>query len=73
MVKKIKKIIADYADVDINAVSNEMHLMDDLYLDEDDINEIMAELTEEFEVEFDEEECDFVYVSDLISYVIQNC
>lgn len=69
MVQKIIKLLAETAGIDYNLISMDLNLKDDLFLDENDIDEVLIELEDYFGVEFEEREKEFICVEDLISYV----
>ncbi len=69
MEKKIKKLLADTAGVDYSLIYNDLNLKDDLFLDDNDIEEIMLALEDFYDIEFEIGDKEFVFVEDIISFV----
>jgi hypothetical protein len=69
MVQTLKKILGEISGVDYRSISNDMHIKDDLYLDENDIEDALNELEDYLGFEFEDRNTNFVYVSDLIAFV----
>jgi acyl carrier protein len=69
MEKKIKKLLADTAGVDYSLIYYDLNLKDDLFLDDNDIEEIMLALEDFYDVEFEIGDKEFILVEDIISFV----
>lgn len=69
MVKKVKELLAEVACVDSKIISADMHLIDDLFLDEAEIDDILNELEDHFGFEIEEGHDPVEYVSDIIAMV----
>lgn len=65
----IKKILGDISKIDYEDITEDMHLKDDLYLDDNDLIEVFDAIEDYFGIDIDNYENDFVYVSDLIALV----
>lgn len=69
MIKRIKEIISEISGIDTSFITNDMHLKDDLYMDSNDLDEVLSSIEDELDITLDDLEVDLVYVSDLIAYV----
>lgn len=72
MTKTIKKVIAELTDMEVSRITNDMHLVDDLYLDDDDISDILDELEDRLGFEFENRNYSIEYVSELIAFVMES-
>ncbi|WP_113671813.1 acyl carrier protein [Vallitalea guaymasensis] len=69
MIHAIKKILGEFSGMDYKLVTNDMHLKDDLYLDDSDLDDVLNEIEDLFGFEFNDRDAELVYVSDLIAFV----
>lgn len=69
MLETIKGILSDFSGVGVKSISHDMHLEDDLYLEESDLDEVLNEIEDQLGFEFEERDNELVYVSDLIALV----
>ncbi len=70
MKEKIKNIIADVLDVELEDVKDEAHIMDDLDADSIAVMEIVMELEEELDVEVPTEDIlELNTVADIVAYI----
>lgn len=69
MLRMIKEMLAEIGGVDYKLITSDMHMKDDLYVDESDIEDILDELEGQLGVEFEDRGRDLIYVADLIAYV----
>lgn len=69
MIQVIKKLLGEYTGVDYWTIHGDMHLEDDLMLDENDVYDILNDIEVYFGVQFEEEGTEIIYVEDLIAYV----
>ena len=68
--EKIKKIIAEQLQADIDAIKPETNLMKDLEADSLDAVEIIMEIESEFGIEIPDEEAEkFQSIDDIVKYV----
>lgn len=72
MTKTIKKVIAELTDMEVSRITNDMHLVDDLYLDDDDISDILDELEDRLGFEFENRNYSIEYVNELIAFVMES-
>ena len=67
---KVKEIIAEQLDVEVERVTMETSLMKDLEADSLDAGEIMMALEDEFEIEVPDEDAEkFANIGDIVKYV----
>lgn len=67
---KVKEIIAEQLDVEVERVTMETSLMRDLEADSLDAVEIMMALEDEFEIEVPDEDAEkFTNIGDIVKYV----
>ncbi|WP_409227836.1 acyl carrier protein [Gudongella sp. SC589] len=67
---KVKEIIAEQLDVEVERVTMETSLMKDLEADSLDAVEIMMALEDEFEIEVPDEDAEkFANIGDIVKYV----
>ncbi|MCR3957054.1 MAG: acyl carrier protein [Gudongella sp.] len=67
---KVKEIIAEQLDVEVERVTMETSLMKDLEADSLDAVEIMMALEDEFEIEVPDEDAEkFTNIGDIVKYV----
>lgn len=67
---KVKEIIAEQLDVEVEVIKRETSLMKDLEADSLDAVEIMMALEDEFEIEVPDEVAEgFKNIGDIVSYV----
>ena len=70
MLERIKEILAQYADVDIDEVTEESRLADDLGLSSFSMMSMMGEFEEVFDITVDESElADIVTIGDVLEYI----
>jgi acyl carrier protein len=67
--KSIKKILGEFLGVDYRTIKNSMNLQEDLSIDQIDLEYIIGEIGDCFEVEFEYDELDLVNVVDLLDFV----
>ncbi|MDD6920387.1 MAG: acyl carrier protein [Eubacteriales bacterium] len=68
--EKVKNIIAEQLEVNIEDITLETNLMKDLDADSIDAVEIIVGIEEEYDIEITEEEADgFATVGDIVEYV----
>lgn len=70
----IKEIIAEHVGYEeAEEVASDLSITDDLDLDEDQLEDILSAIEDEFGIEFPEDEVEtFEFVQDIESYVSQN-
>jgi len=67
---KVKEIIAEQLDVEVERIKMETSLMKDLEADSLDAVEIMMALEDEFEIEVPDEDAEkFANIGDIVKYV----
>ncbi len=67
---KVKEIIAEQLDVEVEIITMETSLMKDLEADSLDAVEIMMALEDEFEIEVPDEDAEkFTNIGDIVKYV----
>ena len=67
---RVKKVVVEKLNVDVNEVTPDAAFMDDLGADSLDLVELVMALEEEFEVEIDDEDAEKIRkVSDAVSYI----
>ncbi len=67
---KVKEIIAEQLDVEVERITMETSLMKDLEADSLDAVEIMMALEDEFEIEVPDEDAEkFANIGDIVKYV----
>ena len=67
---KIKKILGKYIDINLEEVTLETRLAEDLGLNSYEFMSIIGEIEEEFDLEVDEKEIlKFVSIADLLDYI----
>ena len=69
MTQKIKKIISEFTGIDYSSIRSDMLIEDDLHMNEYDIEDLLEEVEIEFNVEFEDKNRDFIYISDLIVFI----
>lgn len=69
MERFLKKLIGEYAELDPRELTADMSLADELYLSEDDIDDILDELEDVLEIEILEDPSELATVGDLIDFV----
>jgi hypothetical protein len=69
MERFLKKLIGEYAEVDPQEVTEDMSLADELYLSEDDIDDILDEMEDILDLEILEDPSELATVADLIDFV----
>lgn len=67
--EKIIRILGEYSGINPGLITTDLRLEEDLYLDEDDILEMLDEIEESFQVEFENRDVSLVYVDDLVNLV----
>ncbi len=73
MMDKIKEIIAQYTEIDLNKISEDTQLKTDLGLNSLAMMNIVVELEDAFGVEIDESTAmEFVTVGDVLAYLNKN-
>lgn len=71
--KKIRALLVDKVGVDPEEVSEDSYFFDDLNVSEIELMELFAELEDEYDISFEEEEKDEVEsVGDLINLLIEH-
>lgn len=68
MLMTIKKMLGEVAGVDYRTITGDVHMQEDLDLDENDVDDLLNELEDLYGVEFEDRNRELVYVSDLIAY-----
>ena len=72
-IDKIKAILAEQLDVDIETLSAETDIAKDLNADSLDVVEILMSIEDEFEVEIPDEEIENIKtIGDLVEYIENN-
>lgn len=70
MLDKVKKIIAEQLDVELDKITPDTRLMDDLKADSMDLVEMVMAFEEEFNISIPDEDAEkMVKVSDVIAYL----
>lgn len=69
MLETLKSILSEYSGVGVKAITSDMYLEDDLYIEESDLDEVLNEIEDQLGFEFEERNTKLVYVSDLIMFV----
>ena len=70
MLDKVKKIIAEQLDVELEKITLDTRLMDDLKADSMDLVEMVMAFEEEFNISIPDEDAEkMVKVSDVIAYL----
>lgn len=73
MLEKLKELIADQLDVDIETITESSNIQEDLGADSLDIVDLMMEIEEEFEVEIPDEKLEGIKtVGDIAKYIEAN-
>jgi len=68
--KRVREIVAEQLERDVNEVTNEASFIDDLGADSLDIVELVMKMEEEFGIEIPDEEAEKIKtVNDVISYI----
>ena len=68
--KRVREIVAEQLERDVNEVTNEASFIDDLGADSLDIVELVMKMEEEFGIEIPDEEADKIKtVNDVIQYI----
>lgn len=71
--ERIKEILADQLDSDIDAMSMESDIANDLGADSLDVVELLMAIEDEFEVEIPDEEIENIKtIGDLVKYIESN-
>ena len=69
-IEKVKAIIADQLDIDVEKITEATSLSEDLGADSLDIVEMMMSIEEAFGIEIDDDAAkDFKTIADLIAYI----
>ena len=67
---KIKNVIAEQFDLDAKKINSDMNFYDDLSADSLDLFQIITELEDEFNIEFESEDADKIKtIKDAIEYI----
>ena len=70
VIDKIKEIIANQLDIDVNEIQNNSNLIEDLKADSLDVVELIMDLEQEFDVEIPNEELENIKtVEDIAKYI----
>lgn len=70
MFEKVQKIVADVLGVDIEDVTKDAHIIDDLNADSLDAVELIMALEEAFEIEIDDDQSsDILTIQDILNYL----
>lgn len=70
MLEKVKKIIAEQLDVELEKIAPDTRLMDDLKADSMDLVEMVMAFEEEFNISIPDEDAEkMIKVSDIIAYL----
>ena len=73
MKEKILAIVADKMRIDVDKISDDANLVDDLGANSIDVVEVIMALEEEFDVQFDEDlAADMKTINDLVNYIENN-
>ncbi|WAM30883.1 acyl carrier protein [Caldicellulosiruptor naganoensis] len=68
--EKVRKIIADKLDIEVDKITPESSFLDDLGADSLDIVELIMELEEEFNIEIPDEDAEKIRtVADAVKYI----
>lgn len=71
--EKVRKIIAEQLDVDIDSVTNDASITDDLGADSLDVVDLIMSFEDEFDVEIPDEAVENIHtVSDIVKYIEDN-
>ena len=71
--KKVREIVAEQLDKDINEVKGESSFIEDLGADSLDIVELVMKMEEEFGIEIPDEEAEKIRtVNDVVQYIASN-
>jgi len=69
--KRVREIVAEQLERDVNEVTNEASFIDDLGADSLDIVELVMKMEEEFGIEIPDEEAEKIKtVNDVIQYIV---
>lgn len=70
MLEKLKKIIAEQLDIEMDKITPESHLMEDLKADSMDLVEMIMSLEEEFGINIPDEDAEkLTRVKDVLEYL----
>ncbi|MBR5137161.1 MAG: acyl carrier protein [Clostridia bacterium] len=73
MKEKILAIVADKMRIDVDKITDDANLVEDLGANSIDVVEVIMALEEEFNVQFDEDlAADMKTINDLVSYIEKN-
>jgi acyl carrier protein len=71
--KRVREIVAEQLERDVNEVTNEASFIDDLGADSLDIVELVMKMEEEFGIEIPDEEAEKIKtVNDVVKYITAN-
>lgn len=71
--EKLKEILAEQFDVDLETLSESTDIADDLGADSLDVVEVLMSIEDEFKVEIPDEEIDNIKtIGDLVTYIENN-
>ena len=70
ILQKVKEVISDYLDFDIEQIGNDDEIVKDLEADSLDTVELVMALECEFDIEIEDEEAiKFITVKDIVDYI----
>ena len=70
---KIKKAIAEQTGIDENSITLEATFREDLNIDSIDLVELIMQLEEEYDIEFDDDQAESLKtVGDVVNYISNN-
>lgn len=73
MLEKLKDLIADQLDVDVDSITEDSNIQEDLGADSLDIVDLMMAIEEEFDVEIPDEKLEGIKtVGDIAKYIEDN-
>ncbi len=73
MKEKILAIVAEKMRIDVDKITDDSNLVEDLGANSIDVVEVIMALEEEFNVQFDEDDAtDMKTINDLVSYIEKN-
>ncbi len=71
--EKVRKIIAEQLDLDIDSVTNDSNITDDLGADSLDVVDLIMSFEDEFDVEIPDEAVENIHtVADIVKYIEDN-
>lgn len=72
MLSKVKEILAEQLDVELDSIKDDSDIQEDLEADSLDVMDIMTEIEEEFDIEVEDEDIETLRTPKKISDYISN-